>query len=149
MYRRDEANMPGSRKEVINSKEEGVEFVFNVSPSKIITLDNQATGIELLKTSMSDADKSGRQKVQIIEGSEYVEEADVIIMALGFSPEKPAFLDEANIQTNAWGGLETKNYQTSNAKYYAGGDCQRGAHLAVTAAVDGREAARIIAQELL
>lgn len=149
LYRRDEANMPGSKKEVVNSKEEGVEFVFNVSPNKIVTVNNVANGIELLKTGLSQADESGRQRVSIIEDSEYIEEADVIIMALGFSPEVPSFLKDLNVETNSWGGVETSNFVTSNEKVYAGGDCQRGAHLAVTAAADGREAAKIIVSKLL
>jgi glutamate synthase (NADPH/NADH) small chain len=144
LYRRDEANMPGSKKEVVNSKEEGVEFIFNVSPNKIIKEGDKAVGIELLETTLSQADESGRQRVKIIEGSEFVEEADVIIFALGFSPEAPKFLSQLNVELNSWGGIVTNNYQTSNKKVYAGGDCQRGAHLAVTAAVDGREAAKEI-----
>ncbi len=149
LYRRDEANMPGSKKEVVNSKEEGVEFVFNVSPNKIITINNEATGIELLKTGLSEPDESGRQRVSIIEGSEYVEDADVIIFALGFSPEVPQFLKDAKIETNSWGGIETNDsFQSSNPKFYAGGDCERGAHLAVTAAFDGREAAKEITKVL-
>ncbi|QKJ23794.1 glutamate synthase subunit beta [Poseidonibacter lekithochrous] len=148
LYRRDEANMPGSKKEVVNAKEEGVEYVFNVSPKSIAVENGKATGVELLTTSMSEPDESGRQKVVINDGSEYIEEADVVIMALGFSPEKPSFLKDLNVDTNAWGGVETNKYQTSNAKVYAGGDCQRGAHLAVTAAVDGREAAKTIIEAL-
>ncbi len=149
LYRRNEANMPGSKKEVVNAKEEGVEFVFNVSPKVIKTDGNIATGVELLTTSMSEPDDSGRQKVVINEGSEYFEEADIIIMALGFSPEAPAFLKELNVETNSWGGIEiSKTFQTSNNKVYAGGDCERGAHLAVTAAADGRDAARAIMQIL-
>ncbi len=148
LYRRDEANMPGSKKEVVNSKEEGVEFVFNVSPNRIIKEGENAVGIELLKTGLSDPDESGRQRVEIIEGSEFIEDADIIIFALGFSPEAPEFLKELNVELNSWGGVETINYQTSNKKVYAGGDCQRGAHLAVTAAVDGREAAREIVKVL-
>lgn len=144
LYRRDETNMPGSKKEVVNSKEEGVEFIFNVSPNKIIKEGDKAVGIELLETTLSQADESGRQRVKIIEGSEFVEEADVIIFALGFSPEAPKFLTQLNVELNSWGGIVTNNYQTSNKKVYAGGDCQRGAHLAVTAAVDGREAAKEI-----
>lgn len=149
LYRRNEANMPGSKKEVVNAKEEGVEFVFNVSPKVIKTDGNIATGVELLTTSMSEPDDSGRQKVVINEGSEYFEEADIIIMALGFTPEAPAFLKELNVETNSWGGIEiSKTFQTSNNKVYAGGDCERGAHLAVTAAADGRDAARAIMQIL-
>ena len=150
LYRRDEANMPGSKKEVINAKEEGVEFVFNVSPKSIKVENDLAIGVELLKTSMGKSDTSERQKVVLIEGSEYFEEADVIILALGFSPEVPEFLKELNVETNSWGGIIIDSkFRTSNKKVYAGGDCQRGAHLAVTAAVDGREAAKAIIKELL
>jgi glutamate synthase (NADPH) small chain len=150
LYRRDEANMPGSKKEVVNAKEEGVEFVFNVSPKSIKVENDLGVAVELLETSMSQADSSGRQKVVINEGSEYLEEADIIILALGFSPEVPAFLKDLNVETNSWGAVVIDSkFKTSNKKVYAGGDCQRGAHLAVTAATDGREAARAITKELL
>ncbi|AXH15544.1 glutamate synthase small subunit [Malaciobacter mytili] len=149
LYRRDEANMPGSKKEVINSKEEGVEFIFNVSPKSIKIENGIAVAIELEETTLSEPDESGRQRVTVVENSQYLEEADIIIMALGFSPEVPAFLKEANVEINSWGGIEINSkYQTSNEKFYAGGDCQRGAHLAVTAAADGREAAKEIIKAL-
>ena len=142
--------MPGSKKEVVNAKEEGVEFVFNVSPKSIKLENDLAVAVELLETSMSEADSSGRQKVVINEGSEYLEDADIVILALGFSPEVPAFLKELNVETNSWGGIVIDStFKTSNKKVYAGGDCQRGAHLAVTAAADGRDAARIMVKELL
>lgn len=150
LYRRDEANMPGSKKEVVNSKEEGVEFVFNVSPKSIVVKDSQACGVELLKTELSEPDASGRQSVKIIDGSEYIEDADVVIYALGFDQEAPAFLAEAGIELNKWNGIIVdENYKTSNAKVYAGGDGVSGADLAVTAARDGREAAKKIAQALI
>ncbi len=148
LYRRDEINMPGSKKEVVNAKEEGVEYMFNVSPKSFKVEDGKAFAVELLKTSMSEPDESGRQRVVIEEGTEFIEEADVVIMALGFSPEAPEFLKELNVETNSWGGVEANNYQTSNEKVYVGGDCQRGAHLAVTAAADGREAAKTIIDKL-
>jgi glutamate synthase (NADPH/NADH) small chain len=148
LYRRDEANMPGSKKEVVNAKEEGVEYVFNVSPKSFVVEDGKAVKIELLTTAMSEPDESGRQKVVINEGSEYFEDADVIILALGFKPEVPAFFNELGVNTNSWGGVDTNNYVTSNKKVFAGGDCQRGAHLAVTASLDGREAAKVIASSL-
>ncbi len=149
LYRRDKANMPGSKKEVANAKEEGVQFVFNVSPKSIKVENGKAVAVELQTTSMSEADESGRQKVLINEGSEYLQEADVIILALGFSPEVPKFLKELKVETNSWGGIivDTK-YRTTNTKVYAGGDCKRGAHLAVTAALDGREAAKQISEHL-
>ncbi len=149
LYRRDEANMPGSKKEVINSKEEGAEFIFNVSPKSIKIENGMAVAIELEETTLSEPDESGRQRVNIVEDSQYFEETDIIIMALGFSPEVPSFLNKAKVKINSWGGIEiNSNYQTSNKKFYAGGDCQRGAHLAVTAAADGREAAKEIIKAL-
>ncbi|MEA3554071.1 MAG: glutamate synthase subunit beta [Campylobacterota bacterium] len=142
LYRRDEANMPGSKKEVINSKEEGVEFVFNVSPKSIAQ-----NGVNLLKTQMSAADETGRQNVQIIDGSDYLEEADVIILALGFDQELPKFLTDTNLELDRWNGIKVNdNFQSSNTKIYSGGDSVRGADLAVRAAADGKAAAKAMVE---
>ncbi|PIF04836.1 MAG: glutamate synthase small subunit [Arcobacter sp.] len=142
LYRRDEKNMPGSKKEFINSKEEGVDFIFNVSP---VCIDNE--GITLLKTQMSEADSSGRQSVQIIEGSEYKQNGDIIIFALGFEQEVPAFLQETEIELDRWKGIVTnEKFQTSKSHIYSGGDSVRGANLAVRAAADGKNAAKMIVE---
>jgi glutamate synthase (NADPH) small chain len=142
LYRRDEANMPGSKKEVVNSKEEGVEFVFNVSPKSI-----ESNGVNLLKTTMSQADESGRQSVQIVEDSEYLEEADIIILALGFDQELPKFLKDTNLELDSWNGIKVnENFQSSNVKIYSGGDSVRGADLAVRAAADGKAAAKAMVE---
>ncbi|MEA3352391.1 MAG: glutamate synthase subunit beta [Campylobacterota bacterium] len=142
LYRRDEANMPGSKKEVINSKEEGVEFVFNVSPKSIET-----NGVNLTKTQLSEPDASGRQSVKEIEGSEYLEDADVVILALGFDQEVPPFLSDIDLELDKWNGIKVdKTYKTSKEKIYAGGDGVRGADLAVTAAADGKAAAKAIVE---
>jgi glutamate synthase (NADPH/NADH) small chain len=140
LYRRNEVNMPGSKKEFINSKEEGVEFIFNVSPLSIDT-----DGINLVKTQMSDSDSSGRQSVQVIEGSDYKETADVIIFALGFEQELPQFLQDSGIELDKWNGIATnEKFQTSKSNVYSGGDSVRGANLAVRAAADGKNAAKDI-----
>ncbi len=150
VYRRDEANMPGSKKEYYNAIEEGVEFSFNASPNKILLdKDGNITGVEVLKTKLTEKDAKGRAKVEVIEGSESKIRADVIILALGFSQEKPQFLQENKIEVDKWGAIRVDaNYQTSNAKVFSGGDCVRGADLVVTAARDGRDAARIIVKKL-
>ena len=142
LYRRDELNMPGSKKEVVNSKEEGVEFIFNVSP---VSIDND--GINLIKTEMTEADSSGRQSVKNIEGSEYKESADIIIFALGFEQEVPSFLQDSEIELDKWNGITTNDkFQTSKSKVYSGGDSVRGADLAVRAAADGKDAAKTIVE---
>jgi glutamate synthase (NADPH/NADH) small chain len=142
LYRRDEKNMPGSKKEYINAKEEGVEFIFNVSPNSIIANDNKATALVLDKTKLTTADENGRQKVQIVKNSSFTQEADIIIFALGFSQELPQFLQDSNLKLDSYDGIQTnKNHKTSNNNIYSGGDSVRGASLAVHAAADGRDSA--------
>jgi len=150
-YRRDEENMPGSKKEFVNATEEGAEFSFNSSPKRIITdEDGSVTGVEFLQTVMTEPDESGRSSVKIIDGSEFIVQTDILIMALGFSPLNPEFLAKNSVKTDSRGKIEVNEaFQTSNEKIYAGGDCHRGAHLVVTAALEGREAAMAISKKLL
>ena len=152
LYRRDEKNMPGSKKEYKNAMEEGVDFTFFVSPKEIIlNEDGQAVAVELMKTTLGAKDESGRQRMEEVKGSEHRINADVIIMSLGFDPAVPSFLAENGIETNSWGGIiiDEETHETSTSGIYAGGDCFRGADLVVTAAYDGREAARSITNALL
>lgn len=151
LYRRDAYNMPGSQKEYKNAVEEGVDFTFFASPKEIILGDDgRAVGIEVIKTVLGPKDESGRQRMEEVKGSGYQIKADIIIMALGFDPEAPAFLAENGIETNSWGGIVVDDrYETTTSGIYAGGDCYRGADLVVTAAYDGREAAREIVKSIL
>jgi glutamate synthase (NADPH/NADH) small chain len=152
LYRRDAHNMPGSQKEYKNAMEEGVDFIFFVSPKEIVLNDKgNAIAVELIKTTLGAKDDSGRQKMEEIKGSEHRISADVIIMSLGFNPEIPSFLAENGIETNKWGGIviNENTHETTTSGIYAGGDCYRGADLVVTAAYDGREAARSIVKSLL
>ncbi|MDH5465674.1 MAG: glutamate synthase subunit beta [Thiovulaceae bacterium] len=150
-YRRDAANMPGSKKEYKNSVEEGADFEFNASPKAIVIDDKgKVIGAEFVKTRLTTPDESGRQSVEEIKGSEFTIDADMVIMALGFNPAVPKFLAENGIQTNSWGGIELKdNFETSTAGIFSGGDCYRGADLVVRAAYDGREAAKSMIQQLI
>jgi len=152
LYRRDAHNMPGSQKEYKNAMEEGVDFTFCVSPKDIVLNEaGRAIAVEVVRTTLGIKDESGRQKMEEIKGSEYRVSADVIIMSLGFDPATPSFLAENGIETNSWGGviINEETHETTTAGVYAGGDCFRGADLVVTAAFDGREAARSIVKSLL
>ena len=152
LYRRDEKNMPGSKKEYKNAMEEGVDFTFLASPKEILLGENgKAISVEYIKTTLGAKDESGRQRMEEIKGSETRVKADVVIMALGFDPVVPSFLAENGIETNAWGGIiiNEESHETTTSGIYAGGDCFRGADLVVTAALDGREAARSISESLL
>ncbi|RPH21027.1 oxidoreductase FeS-binding subunit [Buttiauxella warmboldiae] len=153
-YRRDEANMPGSRKEVKNAREEGAMFEFNVQPLNIELDDNgRAIGIRMLRTQMGEPDEKGRRRPEPIAGSEFIMPADAVIMAFGFHPHGMPWLEEQNVKLDSWGriiaSVEDKlRYQTSNPKIFAGGDAVRGADLVVTAMAEGRHAAAGIMEYL-
>jgi len=152
LYRRDELNMPGSKKEFKNAMEEGVDFVFLASPKEIILDENShAIAIEYMRTKLGAKDESGRQRMEEVKDSQTRINADVVIMSLGFDPVVPSFLAENGIETNTWGGIiiNEETYETTTAGIYAGGDCFRGADLVVTAALDGREAAKSIINSLI
>lgn len=84
-YRRDEVSMPGSRKEVVNAREEGVEFQFNVQPQYIACdEDGRLTAVGLIRTAMGEPGPDGRRRPRPVAGSEFELPADVLIMAFGF-----------------------------------------------------------------
>ncbi|ORJ53246.1 glutamate synthase subunit beta [Geothermobacter hydrogeniphilus] len=151
LYRRDAANMPGSSKEFHNAAEEGVHFLFNEAPTRIV-LDEQGNlvGIDAVRTQLGEPDDSGRQRVEMLADSDHCVPADVIIMALGFDQEPHPFLEQEGIELQQWGNIQVDaEGRTSHAKIFSGGDCHRGADLAVTAAADGRTAAFGIMKQLL
>lgn len=144
-YRRDEDNMPGSKKEVQNAKEEGVEFLFNRQPVAIIG-DEKVEGLKVVKTQLGEPDENGRRRPEVIEGSEEILPADAVLVAFGFQPNPPEWLNDVNVEINSWGGVVAPEqgefpFQTSNPKIFAGGDMVRGSDLVVTAIAEGRQAA--------
>ena len=153
-YRRDEANMPGSKKEVKNAKEEGAVFEFNVQPVELVLDDaGRVNGIRLLRTRLGEADSQGRRRPQQIPGSEFVMPADAVIMAFGFNPHAMPWLQAQGVEVDDWGRIAASvdsrfRYQTSNPQIFAGGDAVRGADLVVTAMAEGRHAAQGIADWL-
>ena len=152
-YRRDEENMPGSRREVANSKEEGVVFLFNRQPLEILGDENGVTGVKVIETKMGAPGSDGRRRPEPIAGSETVLPADAVVIAFGFRPDPPEWFSDFDIDTLDSGRVLVKSmgavpYQTSNPKVFAGGDMVRGSDLVVTAVHEGREAARGIAKFL-
>lgn len=147
-YRRDEENMPGSRREVKNAREEGVVFKFNVQPIEIVSnADGEVAGVKVVSTQMGEPDENGRRRPEVIPGSEEVLPADAVLVAFGFKPSPPAWLTDIKVDTADWGGViaaeeQTFAFQTSNPKVFAGGDMVRGSDLVVTAVWEGRQAAQ-------
>ncbi|MBN2866699.1 MAG: FAD-dependent oxidoreductase [Thiotrichales bacterium] len=144
VYRRDEENMPGSRAEVKNAKEEGVEFKFNLAPVEVIG-DGKVEGIKVIQTRMGEPDENGRRRAEMVEGSEQIIPCDAVIVAFGFQPNPPEWFKNFNIETNSWDGVVASDkslfpFQTTNPKIFAGGDMVRGSSLVVEAIAEGRSA---------
>jgi len=144
-YRRDEENMPGSRREVANAKEEGVNFLFNRQPVEIIG-DGKVEGIKVVSTTLGEPDGNGRRRPQVVEGSEEILPADAVLVAFGFQPSPPAWFADYGIELDDWSRVKAEEgskfkFQTSNEKVFSGGDMVRGSDLVVTAIYEGRQAA--------
>ena len=149
LYRRDRANMPGSQRETMNAEEEGVQFVWLTAP-KGFTGD-KVTGVIAEKMRLGAPDATGRQMPELIEGSDYTEDADLVIKALGFEPEDlPQLWGVDGLEVTRWGTIKAafETHETSLDGVYAVGDIVRGASLVVWAIRDGREAADAILQRL-
>lgn len=148
-YRRDEENMPGSKREVANAREEGVEFLFNRQPVAIVGED-KVEGVKLVRTRMGEPDEKGRRSAEVVPGSEEILACDAVVIAFGFQPSEIEWFDTHQIEVDERGRVlapeipaqvERFAYQTSNEKVFAGGDMVRGSDLVVTAVYEGRQAA--------
>jgi len=144
-YRRDEANMPGSKREVANAKEEGVQFLWNRQPVEIVG-EGRVEGVKVVTTEMGPPDARGRRTPQVVAGSEEIIPADRVLIAFGFRPNPQPWFAQHGIEVDERGRVKAPangqyKYQTSNAKVFAGGDMVRGSDLVVTAVWEGRQAA--------
>ncbi|GHD68877.1 FAD-dependent oxidoreductase [Jeongeupia chitinilytica] len=152
-YRRDEANMPGSKREVANAKEEGVEFQWNSQPVGIQQNADGSLGLKLVTTALGAPDEKGRRKPEVVAGSERVLDCDHVIVAFGFQAEAASWFDAQGIKVDDWSRTvaplkQQFKHQTSNPKIFAGGDQVRGADLVVRAVYEGRQAAEGILEYL-
>jgi glutamate synthase (NADPH/NADH) small chain len=98
-YRRDEANMPGSKREVTNAREEGVQFLFNQQPLGILG-EHRVEGVELVTTELGEPDASGRRRPVVVGGSQVTLRSDIVLIAFGFRPNPPAWLAEHGVKVN-------------------------------------------------
>jgi len=168
LYRRDRANMPGSQREVANAEEEGVEFVWLSAPHGFTAGGRHAgavkglaiegpgeesvAGVMVQKMRLGAPDATGRQMPELIEGSDYLEEADLVIKALGFEPEDlPTLWNTPELEVTRWGTVKAdfRTHETALPGVYAVGDIVRGASLVVWAIRDGREAAEAILEKVM
>ena len=146
VYRRARKQMPAEDKEIKEAMEEGVEFLFQNNIVKIMG-SGKVEKLELIKTQLVQKEGDTRLSPVNIEGSNYIIDADYVVMALGASPEP--FVKNLNLDLNKWGNIEVdENYETSRPKVYAGGDLAGVRGTVAWAAFSGREAAKKIVDKL-
>ena len=142
LYRRDRANMPGSQREVENAEHEGAGFEWLSAPVSFKG-SGKVQKVQAIGMHLGVADGSGRQSVKEIEGSEFELDADIVIEALGFSPENiPVLFGEPDLGVSRWGTVEvdSETKMTNLDGVFAAGDIERGASLVVWAIRDARDA---------
>lgn len=141
LYRRDHANMPGSRRETANAQEEGVKFEWLAAPKSVHDEGGVATKVRTDRMRLGPKDASGRQTPEAT-GEDFDVEADLVIKALGFTPEDMKTLSP-QLTVTRWGTLRVNplTFETNLPGVYAAGDIVRGASLVVWAIREGRDAA--------
>ena len=142
LYRRDHANMPGSRRETTNAQEEGVVFEWLAAPKSVHDDGGTASSVRADRMRLGAKDASGRQRPEVIEGAQFDVKADLVIKALGFTPENLHNLTE-QLQLTRWSTVRVNplTFETNLPGVYAAGDIVRGASLVVWAIREGRDAA--------
>ncbi len=142
LYRRTEAEMPADRVEIVEAKEEGVEMVTLVAPTKIMAEDGVVTGLECRRMQLGEPDSSGRRRPEPIEGSEYVIPCDCIVPAIGQVCSVDQLMP-SHIEVSKWKTLEVDplTMQSADPRVFGGGDCYTGPSSLVAALAAGRRAA--------
>ncbi|HKJ27572.1 MAG TPA: NAD(P)-dependent oxidoreductase [Anaerolineales bacterium] len=146
VYRRTEAEMPGSSKDRKLAKEEGADYQFLTQPVKFMAGEDGNLGqIECIRMELGEPDKSGRRRPVPIEGSNFTIDADVAVLALGYWPDETIGKTTPDLETHKWGLIQVNESQaTSRPGVFAGGDAATGPDLVVTAMRAGRNAAAAI-----
>ena len=152
VYRRSEKEMPARCEEIEHAKEEGVEFHLLVNPTQILgTDDGWVKGLELLKMELGEPDESGRRRPMPVAGSEFILDVDVVIIAIGNSPNPLVPRETPELEVNNWGGVivNEESGETSIKGVYAGGDIVLGAATVILAMGEGRRAAKAMHEYMM
>jgi len=142
MYRRTEAEQKGRVEERTHAREEGVAFNYLTVPVRFTGEDGRVTAAECLRMQLGTPDESGRRSPVPIKGSEFRLPVDIVVLAIGYSPDDMMEKTTPGLRTTAWKTVRVdEDFATTRPGVFAGGDNVNGADLVVTAMADGRRAA--------
>lgn len=146
VYRRTETELPARAEEVHHAKEEGIIFKMLTNPVEVLSDDKGwVRGLKCQKMELGEADESGRRRPVAVAGSEFDIDCDVVIMALGTSPNPLLANTTKGLETTKWGGIVADDFgATSREGVFAGGDAVTGAATVILAMGAGRKAAEAI-----
>ncbi|MDE6793255.1 MAG: NADPH-dependent glutamate synthase [Muribaculaceae bacterium] len=150
VYRRSEAELPARVEEVHHAKQEGIEFRMLTNPVRVIGDETgKVIGLECVEMELGEPDESGRRSPKVKEGSNFTIDCDVVIMALGTSPNPLIKSTTKGLETNRRGCIVAdEEGHTSREGVFAGGDAVTGAATVILAMGAGRKAAKAIHEYL-
>lgn len=153
VYRRSPVEVPARAEEVHHAEEEGIIFDFLTNPVEIYGDDKwNVCGMRCIRMELGEPDDSGRRRPIPIEGSEFNMEVDMVIMALGTSPNPLVFRNADDLERSRWGTVEVKDEKTgltTKPRVWAGGDVVTGAATVISAMGAGKTAAGDIHRYLM
>jgi NADH-quinone oxidoreductase subunit F len=145
LYRRAKDDMPAYREEIDEAEKEGIKIYTLVAPNKIVTKAEKLAGVECTRMKLGKFDRGGRRTPEAVQGSEFVVEADMVIAAIGQTPDL-SYLNGDGVKITKNGTIEVnrKTLATDKEGIFAAGDNVRGPATAVEAVADGKTAAMAI-----
>jgi len=141
VYRRSREEMPCFEPEIKEAEEEGAELLLLRNPVKFIGENGDIKKVQLIKMQLEKPDESGRRKPVPITGSEYFEDVDFVIEAIGLQPSTNEFAKDIELNKGGTIKVNEKTLQTSKKNIFAGGDGVTGASTIIEAAGQGKKAA--------
>ena len=146
VYRRTHDELPARAEEVHHAEQEGIKFEFLTAPIEVIGNDKRwVTGMKCQKMKLGEPDSSGRRRPEVIPGSEFVLDCDVVVVAIGTKSNPLLTATCPDLKLNKWGNIiADENGATSIPGVFAGGDIVRGAATVILAMGDGKKSAQAI-----
>lgn len=150
VYRRSEKEMPARLEEIHHAKKEGIIFDTLINPVEVIGDNGWVTGLKCVRMELGEPDSSGRRRPIEIPGSEFIQDVDIVIMAIGTSPNPLIVSTTPDLKAHSWGGIivDEETGETSKEGVYAGGDAVTGAATVILAMEAGKKAAKAIHEKL-